>query len=53
MNSDVAYPFKELLMGHSVKLDNVYYDKDNEESQQKILLIIFCLHCFKMGTPCL
>jgi integrase len=38
MNSDVAYTFKELLMGHSVRLDNVYYDKDNERSQQKILL---------------
>ena len=38
MNSDVAYSFKELLMGHSVKLDNVYYDKDNERSQQKIML---------------
>ena len=38
MNSDVAYTFKELLMGHSVKLDDVYYDKDNEKSQQKILL---------------
>jgi Phage integrase family len=38
MNSDVAYTFKELLMGHGVKLDNVYYDKDNEKSQQKILL---------------
>ena len=38
MNSDVAYTFKELLMGHSVKLDNVYYDKHNEKSQQKILL---------------
>jgi integrase len=38
MNSDVAYSFKELLMGHSVKLDNVYYDKDNEKSQQKIML---------------
>jgi hypothetical protein len=25
-------------MGHSVKLDNVYYDRDNEKSQQKILL---------------
>jgi transcriptional regulator of heat shock response len=25
-------------MGHSVKLDDVYYDKDNEKSQQKILL---------------
>jgi transcriptional regulator of heat shock response len=38
MNSDVTYSFKELMMGHSVKLDNVYYDKDNEKSQQKILL---------------
>ncbi|NAL78048.1 tyrosine-type recombinase/integrase [Nitrososphaera sp. AFS] len=38
MNSDVAYTFKELLMGHSVNLDNVYYDKNNEKSQQKILL---------------
>jgi hypothetical protein len=38
MNSDVAYTFKELLMGHSVKLDNVYYDRNNEKSQQKILL---------------
>jgi hypothetical protein len=27
MNSDVAYTFKELLMWHSVKLDNVYYDR--------------------------
>ena len=25
-------------MGHSVKLDDVYYDKDNAKSQQKILL---------------
>jgi transcriptional regulator of heat shock response len=25
-------------MGHNVKLDDVYYDKDNEKSQQKILL---------------
>jgi len=38
MNSDVTYAFKELMMGHSVNLDNVYYDKDNEKSQQKILL---------------
>ncbi|MDP9289333.1 MAG: site-specific integrase [Thermoproteota archaeon] len=38
MNSDVPYTFKELLMGHSMKLDNVYYDKENEKSQQKILL---------------
>ena len=38
MNSDVTYSFKELMMGHSVKLDAVYYDKDNERSEQKILL---------------
>ncbi|MGA9153132.1 MAG: hypothetical protein WBZ36_21350 [Candidatus Nitrosopolaris sp.] len=36
MNSDVTYSFKELMMG--VKLDDIYYDKDNEKSQQKILL---------------
>ena len=38
MNSDVAYTFKELMMGHSIKLDNVYYDKGSEKSHQKILL---------------
>jgi integrase len=38
MNSDVAHSFKELLMGHSVKLDDVYYDKDNELSRQKIVV---------------
>lgn len=38
MNSDVAHSFKELLMGHSVKLDNVYYDKDNELSRQKVVV---------------
>ena len=36
MNSDVTYSFKE-FMGHSVKLDDVYYDKDNETSRQKIV----------------
>jgi integrase len=38
MNSDVAHSFKELLMGHSIKLDDVYYDKDNEISRQKIIV---------------
>jgi integrase len=38
MNSDVAHTFKELMMGHSIKLDDIYYDKDSEKSQQKILL---------------
>jgi hypothetical protein len=38
MNSNIAYSFKELLMGHSVKLDDVYYDKDSETSKQKIIV---------------
>jgi hypothetical protein len=38
INSDVAYTFKETLMGHSLKLDSVYYDKANEYSKQKIAL---------------
>ena len=25
-------------MGHGVKLDDVYYDKDNETSRQKIIV---------------
>src|SRR5205823_6727087 len=27
-----------LLMGHSIKLDNVYYHKDSEKSKQKLLV---------------
>jgi integrase len=38
MNSDVAHSFKELLMGHSVKLDDVYYDKENDISTQKLVV---------------
>jgi integrase len=38
INSDVAYTFKETLMGHSLKLDSIYYDKANEYSKQKIAL---------------
>ncbi len=38
MNSDVTHSFKELLMGHSIKLDDTYYDKDNESSRQKIVV---------------
>src|SRR6266487_1172666 len=30
MNSDVAYTFKELLMGHSVQLEKLRTDKENE-----------------------
>ena len=38
MNADVHPTFKELLMGHSIKLDNVYYHKDSEKSKQKLLV---------------
>jgi hypothetical protein len=38
MNSDVAIKFKELMMGHSIKLDDVYYDRDSETSSKKIRL---------------
>ena len=37
MNADVNLSFKELLMGHTIKLDDVYYDKNNEKSQAKLL----------------
>ena len=37
MNADVHPSFKELLMGHSIKLDDVYYHKDSEKSRQKLL----------------
>ena len=33
----VNLSFKELLMGHTIKLDDVYYDKNNEKSQAKLL----------------
>jgi hypothetical protein len=38
MNSDVNYKFKELLMGHSIQLDDHYYDSKMEQSRQKMLL---------------
>lgn len=37
MNSDVHPSFKKLLMGHSVELDEVYYDKNSDKSQVKLL----------------
>lgn len=37
MNADVHPSFKKLLMGHSVQLDEVYYDKGSEKSQAKLL----------------
>jgi hypothetical protein len=37
-NSNVNYTFKELMMGHSVNLDRVYYDRNSQMSRKKILL---------------
>jgi integrase len=37
-NAEVRMLFKELMMGHSVKLDKAYYDENNEESHKKIVL---------------
>jgi hypothetical protein len=37
MNADVHPSFKKLLMGHSVELDEVYYDKGSEKSKAKLL----------------
>jgi integrase len=38
LNSDVSYTFKELMMGHNVNLDRVYYDRNSEKSREKILI---------------
>jgi integrase len=38
VNSKVGDKFKELMMGHSVKMDEFYYDKNSQESQRQILL---------------
>jgi site-specific recombinase XerD len=38
VNSKANRGFKELMMGHSVKLDDIYYDEDNEESRNQIIL---------------
>jgi hypothetical protein len=38
MNSDVNHSMKELLMGHSLKLDDFYYDSQSKESRNKIPL---------------
>jgi integrase len=37
MNADLHHSFKELLMGHTIKLDDVYYDKNSKKSQAKLL----------------
>ena len=37
MKSDVHPSFKELLIGHSIKLDDVYYHKDSQKSGRKLL----------------
>ncbi|MPZ06964.1 MAG: tyrosine-type recombinase/integrase [Nitrososphaeraceae archaeon] len=38
VNSKVDGEFKELMMGHSVGLDEAYYDENNEESCKQIKL---------------
>jgi uncharacterized membrane protein YheB (UPF0754 family) len=37
MNADVHPSFKKLLMGHSVQLDEVYYDMGSDKSRVKLL----------------
>jgi len=37
MNSDVNQQFKELMMGHSINLDDYYFKADTRESRRKIL----------------
>lgn len=38
LNSDVRREIKELLIGHSIQLDDAYYDENNEISRKKIML---------------
>ncbi len=38
VNSKVDGKFKELMMGHSVKLDEFYYDENSNESRKQIML---------------
>jgi TolA-binding protein len=38
MNSDVHPQFKEMMMGHSIRLDDIYYDKKNAVSSNKLRL---------------
>lgn len=38
INSDVNHGLKELIMGHSLKLDDFYYDSKSKPSRQKLLL---------------
>ena len=38
VNSNVDPKFKELMMGHDMKLDKHYYDQESEESRKKIIL---------------
>jgi integrase len=37
-NSHVDREFKELMMGHSTKLDEIYYDDNIDESRKQIIL---------------
>jgi hypothetical protein len=38
MNSDCKWEIKELMMGHSVRLDKFYYDEKNPESRKKLFM---------------
>ena len=38
VNSKVNGKFKELMMGHNVKLDEFYYDENSDESRKQIML---------------
>jgi hypothetical protein len=38
INSEVDPKFKELMMGHDMKLDKFYYDQESEDSRKKIVL---------------
>jgi integrase len=38
INSDINPKIKEIMMGHSINLDDFYYDKKNENSSKKIRL---------------
>lgn len=38
VNSNVDPTFKQLVMGHDMKLDKFYYDQESEESRKKIIL---------------
>jgi|GEM_PF-1591714 len=38
MNSECKWEIKELMMGHTVRLDKFYYDKKSDQSRMKLVL---------------